>query len=227
MDISPEGKTYAQRYHVYDYPHIAIIDPRTRRLMWKKEGWTQENPMTAELFAEMAMDFCSRHSFDKPPVAPRPNANGAAAGKPKKRPMTEMSEDEQLKAAMRASLEDVTTAAGGGEDNDTHINSNDDDDDNDVQFLGTSEEADTKPKAIDMTKEEDEQETEKPSLLHELLAMALGDEPAKGARIQLRMPDGKRTVRKFDASQTAKTIYAFIAVRLDSIVYIWLDLERK
>ena len=72
MDISPEGQVYAQRYHVYDYPHIGIIDPRTRRLMWKKEGWTQENPMTAELFAETTMDFCSRHSFDKPPQAPRP-----------------------------------------------------------------------------------------------------------------------------------------------------------
>jgi hypothetical protein len=221
MDISPEGKTYAQRYHVYEFPHIAIIDPRTRRLMWKKEGWTQENPMTPLFFAEMAMDFCSRHSFDKPPVAPRPNG---AAAKPKKRPMTEMSEDEQLKAAMRASLEDVTTtaAAGGGDDNDNQI-SNNDDDDNDVQFLGTSEDADAKPKAVDMPKEE-EQETEEPSLLDELLAMGLGDEPAKGARIQLRMPDGKRSVRKFDASQTAKTIYAFIAVRFDSI---WLDFERK
>lgn len=201
MDVSTEGKTYAQRYHVYDFPHIAIIDPRTRRLMWKKEGWTQENPMTAERFAEMAMDFCSRHSFDKPPVAPRPN--GAAAANRNKRPMTEMSEDEQLQAAMRASLEDI-----GGDEDDQMSNDADDDDDDDVQFLGTSEDVDSKPKAVDTPKED-----ETPSLLNELLAMATSDEPAKGARIQLRMPDGKRTVRKFDASQTAKTIYAFVAVR--------------
>eukprot|EP00980_Cylindrotheca_fusiformis_P011906 scaffold2830_cov131-Cylindrotheca_fusiformis.AAC.27 len=195
MDISTEGKTYAQRYHVHDFPHIAIIDPRTRRLMWKKEGWTQENPMTAARFAEMAMDFCSRHSFDKPPVAPRPN--GAAAANRNKRSMTEMSEDEQLQAAMRASLEDI------GGDEDDQIN----DDQEDVQFLGTSE-SDAKPKAVETPKAE---EPETPSLLSELLGMTLEDEPAKGARIQLRMPDGKRKVRKFDPSKTAKTIYAFVA----------------
>ena len=202
MDESPEGKVYAQRYHVYDYPHIAFIDPRTRRLMWKKEGWTQEKPMTAELFAETAMDFCSRHSFDKPPVAPRPSG---ANNRPAKRHMSEMSFDDQMQEAMRASLEEsssvkeaaaVATAVADG--------SGGDGDDEDIEFLGTSNEEDAKPKA----------EEKEPSMMDELIAMALDDEPASGARIQLRMPDGKRKVRRFDVSKTVKTIYAFIAVRL-------------
>jgi hypothetical protein len=67
MDTSAEGQTYIQRYQVQDYPHIGFIDPRTGRLMWRKEGWTQESPMSTELFAEVAMDFCSRNSFDRPP----------------------------------------------------------------------------------------------------------------------------------------------------------------
>lgn len=55
FDTAPDGQTYAERYGVTGYPHLAIIDPRTGRLVWRKEGWTQEHPMTPEHFAEMAM----------------------------------------------------------------------------------------------------------------------------------------------------------------------------
>lgn len=205
MDIAPEGQVYTQRYHVHDYPHIGIIDPRTRRLMWKKEGWTQQNPMTAESFAETAMDFCSRHSFDKPPQAPRPPGAAAAASRPTKRPMHEMSEDEQMQAAMRASLQEAG-GVGGGDDDDNEEYEMEDDDDDAVEYVGTSADADSKPKA------KEEEKPKEPSLLDELLGLDVGDEPASGARIQLRMPDGKRVVRKFDASQNVKAIYAFVAV---------------
>lgn len=192
MDISPEGSQYVQRYHVYEFPHIAILDPRTGRLMWKKEGWTQENPVTAETFAEMAMDFCSRNSFDKPPQAPRPP--GAKAPPPQKRPVHELSEDEQLQAAMRASMEDVTAT-------------DEKSDEDEVECLGTKEEMeeDTKPPAA-------------PSFVDELLKVTVPDEPAKGARTQLRMPDGKRVVRKFTPSDPVKMIYAFLAVRAKRFV---------
>ena len=54
VDTTSEGSTYSERYRVSGYPHVAIIDPRTARLMWKKEGWTQVNPMTPVQFAETA-----------------------------------------------------------------------------------------------------------------------------------------------------------------------------
>ena len=54
VDTTSEGSTYSERYRVGGYPHVAIIDPRTARLMWKKEGWTQVNPMTPVQFAETA-----------------------------------------------------------------------------------------------------------------------------------------------------------------------------
>jgi UBX domain-containing protein 7 len=198
MDIAPEGRTYAERYKVYDFPHIGIIDPRTRRLMWKKEGWTQENPMTAEVFAEIAMDFCSRHSLDKPPVAPRPP--GAAA---KKRPMHEMSEDEQLQAAMKASLQDGNT----NDDKEIEIDNSDEEDD--IEVVDSRDASgDSKPAAVSS-----EEANNVPSLMTELLAMALPEEPESGgARIQFRMPDGKRQVRKFSPADTVKQIYAFVAV---------------
>lgn len=195
MDVSNEGRTYSERYQVHDYPHLAIIDPRTGRLLWRKEGWTQEKALTADLFAEIAMDFCSRNSFDRPPTAPRPpNANGASSSRPSKRPMHEMSEDEQLRAAMKASLKDDSDSqdqemADGGDDDEVEV----------------VESADMKPAA-----EEDSKEAE--SFIQGLQNFPVGDEPEQGARLQLRMPDGKRKVRKFSPKDTVKTIYAFLAV---------------
>lgn len=191
MDVSPEGRQYVQRYHVYDFPHMAIIDPRTGRLMWKKEGWTQENPVTAETFAEMAMDFCSRNSFDRPPQAPRPPG---AKGPPKPKPMHELSEEEQLQVAMRASMEDTAETP-----------SKEDTDDSDVECLGTKDE-------MMQEQEEDAKPAATPSVIEELLKVPVGEEPAKGARMQLKMPDGKRVVRRFNMSDQVKIIYAFLAV---------------
>lgn len=54
MNDTGDGQTYIQRYSVNAFPHVAIIDPRTGRLMWKKEGWTQVDPMTSEQFAQTA-----------------------------------------------------------------------------------------------------------------------------------------------------------------------------
>jgi len=72
MNDTGDGATYMQRYSVDAFPHVAIIDPRTGRLMWKKEGWTQVDPMTSEQFAQIAAgkfssinheDLASRSEF--------------------------------------------------------------------------------------------------------------------------------------------------------------------
>jgi hypothetical protein len=199
MDMTAEGQTYIQRYQVQDYPHIGFIDPRTGRLMWRKEGWTQEAPMSPELFAEVAMDFCSRNSFDRPPQAPRPSTSSKS--KSTKRPMNEMSEDEQLRAAMRASMGELPSADGG-----TAAGGDDDDD---VEFLGTGDDdGDNKPPAKEAVVEKE------PSINmnDELVKLDIGDEPAKGARIQFKTPDGKRVVRRFDPSDVVRNVYAFVAV---------------
>jgi hypothetical protein len=195
MDVSPEGRTFCERYQVNEFPHISILDPRTGRLIWRKEGWTQQNPVTAESFAEMAMDFCSRNSFERPPQAPRPGGGGGgghASAQTLKRPPEAMTEDEQVAAAMAASMNDVPISVldVDGESNDS-----------DVEIL------DMKPPA-------------KATLFDELLAITLGDEPADGAKLQFRLPDGKRVMRKFNTSDSLKEIYAFLAVRA-VYMYFW------
>merc|ERR1712232_673036 len=109
-----------------------------------------------------------------------------------KRPMHEMSEDEQLQAAMKASLEESTHNSneidGAATKMDTE-NNDDDDDDDYVEVL----------------------ESKPPSFLDELMSTHVGEEPTTGARIQFRMADGKRLIRKFSPSDCVKIIYAFVA----------------
>lgn len=209
MDIHPEGRTYIERYQVADFPHVGIIDPRTGRLIWRKEGWTQENPLTAEFFAEFAMDFCSKNSFDRPPQAPRPTG---AASSGAKRTAREMTEEEQLQAAMRASMEDIKANAAVC-DVDDNDDGDDIDDDHSVEYIADSDddsgEDDVKPAA----------EVEKLTSPHlELLALSIGEEPPNGPRIQFRMPDGKRVVRKFSGADCLKKVYAFVAVSTESLL---------
>lgn len=230
MNTSPDGVIYSQRYHVHDYPHVGIIDPRTRRLMWKKEGWTQQNPFTAEQFAEMAMDFCSRHSFDRPPQAPRPphgSSSAAAAGATSradaKRSMTEMSEDEALQAAMRASLSDNNVIAAESididdDDDEYEMDGSDDDDDDEVVIVDPNGNEETKPKATTTMSEDVPIQPPPPppagslSFFEKFASLELGDEPAIGSRIKFRMPDGKQQSRQFDPTTKVEMLYAFVAV---------------
>ncbi len=205
---SSEGKTYVERYKVYDYPHVAIVDPRTGRLLWKKEGWTQEKPFTAEHFAEMAMDFCSRHSFDKAPLPPskknvEPNGTGE-----RKRPF--MSEDEQIKAAMNESLKQGHAREDNDDDEYAYAMEEvqDDASDDDVVRLATNED---NMSSLETDAVQDEPEMA-PTFIETLLAIEVGDEPANGARVQLRMPDATRLVRRFVDSESVKSIYAYVAV---------------
>jgi hypothetical protein len=121
--------------------------------------------------------------------------------------MHEMSEEEQLQAAMRESLKESGGVVMDNDDDDY-----DDDEyvmedygDDDVQVLEDAkpQAEDTKPAAAPAAQ----------SILDQLLSLNLGDEPDKGARIQFRTPDGKRSIRKFDPSQNVRLVYAFVAVR--------------
>lgn len=201
---SADGQTYITRYKVTGYPHLAVIDPRTGSLLWRKEGWTQVNPLTAEQFVEIASDFCSRHSFDKLPTAARhAYANGelgvsAGISSPtrpssgEKRPIHELTEEEQLQAAIQASMKNT--------------NEDDSDDDN-VEVIkavvgAKSDEADVN------------EDNNKGSVFEqEILTIEIGDEPTSGdmARVQIKMPDGKRVARKFAADAPVKLIFAFVA----------------
>jgi UBX domain-containing protein 7 len=207
MDTHPDGQTYCQRYKIYSYPHLAIIDPRTGRLMWSKEGWTLEDPVTAETFAEMAMDFCSRNSLDRPPQAPKV---GPSSGK---RPAAELSEAEQLKAALQASM----TASGktAKEGNNNKYDEDDDEDGDDYQYDDDAAVDDVVEDSKPTASTAETTPPPPPPLVEQLRAFVVPEESKDGggARMQIKLADGKRAVRMFSLSDPVRTVYAFIVVR--------------
>jgi len=224
MNDTGDGSTYIQRYSVNAFPHVAIIDPRTGRSMWKKEGWTQVDPITSEQFAQIAADFCSQHSFDKPPTA---HKIGVRPNRPIKRPVESLTEQEQLEKAIRESQ---------GLDMDM-----DDESDDDIDSLADTDnypngyDSDIEvvpPPAVKLKSESSTPATaltsnttstsvpsstqnlppKEKTFTERLLELEVGEEPPEnGAVVQIRMPDGKKLVRKFNKNDPVKFIYAFVA----------------
>ena len=161
----------------------------------------------------MAMDFCSRHSFDKEPQAPRQSSVSDANNNNGERKRPFMSEQEQIQAAMEASLKADAIASSIAENgnDDVEYEMEADDDDDEIECLGTEEEM---------------KQVIEPSFIEQLLEMTVPDEPSgDGARVQIRMPDGKRLVRKFDKTDKVQLIYAYVAVscRIPKSAYLIYD----
>ncbi|CAG8620391.1 15160_t:CDS:10 [Funneliformis mosseae] len=86
---SPDGQQYINFYPIENYPHIAIIDPRTGE---RVKVWSTQTEPTEFLIG--VTDFLERYSLTDPM---KPTST------PKKA-LSEMSEEEQLRAAMEESL---------------------------------------------------------------------------------------------------------------------------
>lgn len=129
-------------------------------------------------------------------------------------------EQEQLEAAIHASLQDAVGEQPSDDD--------DDDDDgasvleeNDSDIIGKSREEDTPIKSTAQDKDanindDDKGEESKLSPFEtEILSMMVPDEPTTFgpniAKVQLRMPNGKKLIRKFCGDSPVKVIYAFVA----------------
>jgi hypothetical protein len=63
--MSPDAQSFAERHQVEGFPHISIVDPQTGLVLWRKEGWTQQSPVTAEWFGERVTDLCDRLSHNR------------------------------------------------------------------------------------------------------------------------------------------------------------------
>lgn len=54
-----EGRVYTQIFKVKSFPHVAILNPFTGEIVWRKEGWTpgKQDELNAEVFAEKVVDL--------------------------------------------------------------------------------------------------------------------------------------------------------------------------
>lgn len=93
---TPEGQRYKTFYQVDSLPHIAIIDPRTGE---RVKQW-HYGPEPAEFVVDL-IDFIESNSLEP-----------KQKGQKKQRTATDLSEEEQLAAAIQASIETPVTIPG-------------------------------------------------------------------------------------------------------------------
>lgn len=254
-----DGQEYKQYYPFSGYPHISILDPRTGEQL---KTWA--DIPGADVFIEDLIDFLSDYSLD-------PNHKNPAPDLPKQKKtkdMSLMSEEEQIRYAMKVSL---------GQDNDSENEGNNffeeeasdfeefnpsdddyDDDDDEIEYLGSRESA--KPKSNDPvaknveetqpakasldTSSSDPQPSNQPSepvedadLTPEEIFATIPPldipQPAPGdkdsTRIQFRLANGTRIVRRFKLSNTVRDIFSVVkeVVTDARFEYFSLTSERK
>ncbi|KAJ6262407.1 UBX domain-containing protein [Drechslerella dactyloides] len=208
------------RYPPPDFPHIGIIDPRTGELL---KSWSRV-PDKNEFLMQLH-EFLERYSLDpmvKMPVQQKP--------KERQRGVEHMTEDEMMQLALQQSLGDAAGGAGSGS------GSSGTGDAMDPDLLTKAE---GKRKAADV-EEEDLIDLDEP--MHNAPSQAAGgngagaapaepvsvfasiaknnhhSEPPAGApgvtRVQFRMPDGARVVRRFLLGDKVERIFEYVKADL-------------
>ncbi|KAK5859972.1 hypothetical protein PBY51_021486 [Eleginops maclovinus] len=93
---SEEGQRYIQFYKLNKFPYISILDPRTGQKM------VEWNQLDVASFLEQTSGFLAEHGqLDGPPCQPPP------AKRARSESLIDASEDSQLEAAIRASLQET------------------------------------------------------------------------------------------------------------------------
>ncbi|KAL0076260.1 hypothetical protein J3Q64DRAFT_1647859 [Phycomyces blakesleeanus] len=164
----PEGKRYLTLYPTQHYPHVAIIDARTgeRIKVWDKQ-------LSASDFMMNATEFLERQSSDRsrPAAMKRPRVT---------KDVLDMSEEEQINAAIAASLKAYGNAP--------------EREDSDFEDI------------------EEEEPAVTGSLLDSIKANKRPEPTnlADSTRIQFRLVDGKRVIRRFMKTDPVRYLFEFV-----------------
>ncbi|CAO0799282.1 unnamed protein product [Mucor circinelloides] len=193
---SPEGARYNTFYSVNAYPHLAIVDARTgeRIKVWEKA-------LSPTDFMMDVTEFMEQNSPDSPAAA--------VPKRPKKaKNFSDMSEEEQLNAAIAASLD--------GPSDDTASASPD------ISEMDIEPKHSTKDKGkssermavdVDSEQKDDSEEELKAGSAFDGIKAVKRDETtdmANATRIQLRMGDGSRIIRRFLKTEPVQHIFEFV-----------------
>lgn len=191
-----DGERYCQFYNVNSFPQIAVLDPRTGE---KMVSW---GALDAVVLCEKIGEFISEHpSPDGSAASPQPSGSQGKSRKVEKSSSVyEQSEEEQLKAAIAASLQDAKkqgTIKPELTDDDTQ--EEDDDDFNSFNFItsghGNKLPTSSLSKKVNTEKWED----------------FLGQESEKLSQLVIRFPDGKREQKSFPSDSQLKALLLYIS----------------
>lgn len=192
---APYLQYYFQASEVSDnYPHIAIVDPRTGE---KVKSWTGQPVIKAAEFLMQLHEFLDRYSLNlnvRNPVAKR------KLDQPKKT-VDAMTEEEMLEMAMRNSLGEGAASGPKSEDPDDLTRSTEN-----VKGKGRADEPED-----DVMEEADEEAGNSvfASIPSDRPHTEPAADPATTTRIQFRHPAG-RVIRRFALSDPVQRIYEWL-----------------
>ncbi|KAJ3328045.1 hypothetical protein HDU93_001700 [Gonapodya sp. JEL0774] len=179
---SQEGQKYVNLYKAYRYPHVAIIDPRTGEKVAELKRLSEPVDFIEELY-----DFTDRNSLTD-------FKNKKAKTEPKvKKSVSEMSEEEQLLAAMQASLD-----ANGGTTSGRHS----------VQPIDVDADEETAPEAPGHV-----------SIFDSIQSVEHPDRPdgKDATRLQIRLPDGSRIVMRVLKSDPVRFLFEHVKATVPAV----------
>ncbi|CAO3647741.1 unnamed protein product [Cunninghamella blakesleeana] len=187
---TPEGRRYLTFYPVSQYPHVAVIDSRTGE---RVKTW--EKTFTPTDFMMEVTEFLEHHS---------PEAARSVTMKKPRQNISDMSEEEQLNAAIAASLQE----SGQGDDDTTTTKT----ESKTTAESSTQHPSRTAPIIIDEEDHIHEDESSPTSLLDSILPVKRTEttDIANSTRIQFRMADGSRMIRRFLKTDPVRYLFEFI-----------------
>ncbi|RKP39220.1 hypothetical protein BJ085DRAFT_18672 [Dimargaris cristalligena] len=191
---SDEGSRYINFYPVRKYPHVAIIDPRTGE---RVREWN-DNITSAAEFAEDVTQFLGLNAYggSQPIISQQSKRPRRPDPSHQTRDISAMTEEEQIQAAIAASMakEHQPTSH-----THNHPNPGDaqDDDDEDQDRSG---------------------QNQLEAIYHSIQANE-GTEPGANApeattRVQFRLPNGSRVVRRFRTDTPVRDLVAFVKAKV-------------
>ncbi|KAJ4563343.1 UBX domain protein Ubx2 [Exophiala dermatitidis] len=201
----PRAAQYIQYYfptydNPNDYPHVAIVDPRTGEQI---KLWSRKVPSAPEFLMQLH-EFLDRYSLDN--NARNPVAKRKSEAK-KEKPVDQLTEEEMLERALQASLASQTQEAKlplpPVEDPDELTRS--------VGDLQSAEQPSI-AETMDMDMDQDGQATAEASAFSQIPSDRPHAEPAAGpgvTRVQIRHPGG-RIVRRFAEDDPVQRIYEYL-----------------
>ncbi|KAK3814364.1 MAG: hypothetical protein J3Q66DRAFT_402919 [Benniella sp.] len=191
---SAEGKKYATFYPLNGFPHIAIIDPRTAERVH-----TWGDVVEPDRFQGEVELFLEEHSL-------KDSASTPSQPKKKKlvKDVSDMTEEEQLQAAMLASMGGDSSAATAMEQMD------------DEETPSTSVPEEPAP-VEDEEVEEEKKEEEQGSVFDRIQPVRHEEptDPATSTRLGFRLSDGSRLTHRFSKDAPVRVLFEFIKAEVE------------
>lgn len=191
----PRADQYCQYYFHHadvedEYPHIAIVDPRTGEQV---KTWKRKMPSAPDFLMQL-FEFLDRYSLDN--AARNPVAKRKSEAK-KEKPIDQLTEEEQLERALQASMAAPSES----------LKVPDEDPDDLTRSI-----TDLKGKDVEMEDVEKVETNGAKSAFASIPSDRPHEEPAQGpdvTRIQIRHPNG-RIVRRFAVNDPVQRIFEYL-----------------